>query len=483
MSVAESRRLRAAEAAVQHLRERICAAESGAWTPAFDFAVHFGDVVARGGFDAIVGNPPWVRLARLPADERRRLRERYAWMRDAGAGKPFGSQPDLAVAFVERSLGLLRDGGAFALVVPAKLFTAGYASAMRAGLLRDAQVRRLRDLSDSAVAHFAADVFPAVIVARRQALAPSMPMVRLDDGAGRSGVTTPSRLGAELDPRSEWPLLDAGAIDVLRRLEQCAERLSGAFATRMGVKTGANACFLDADVEGEATVGVVRGSDVRPMCAEASGTILYAHDRHDGAVWSESRLSSAERAWFVKHAERLGRRADAGVGDPAWTVFRSAPENLGHRVVWRDIGIRLDAAYVPPVADGGPVALNTTYCVAVRDARAGVRLAAWLCSTPVRFCAASRAERALSGYRRFMLRNVARVPMVRAVLEGDPVLDALSARLQLDPEDAAGWMALDRWVAGALGLSRGDLAVIRGEAVRLSLQSCELSAVVEALGR
>src|SRR2546425_12455485 len=39
--------------------------EGGA--PFFAFEAYFGDILARGGVDVIVGNPPWVRGERLPA--------------------------------------------------------------------------------------------------------------------------------------------------------------------------------------------------------------------------------------------------------------------------------------------------------------------------------------------------------------------------------------------------------------------------------
>src|SRR5439155_22177123 len=31
----------------------------------FSFDIHFAHVVARGGFDVVIGNPPWVRNSRL----------------------------------------------------------------------------------------------------------------------------------------------------------------------------------------------------------------------------------------------------------------------------------------------------------------------------------------------------------------------------------------------------------------------------------
>ncbi|MEP6687789.1 MAG: hypothetical protein ABJC36_05525, partial [Gemmatimonadales bacterium] len=100
--------------------------------PWFHYQSHFADVFAGGGFDIVAGNPPWLRAEEVPPEMRRRLEGRYRWWRGAGCG--FGHRPDLAVAFLERSVELAAPGGIVALLVPAKLATAGYATAARHAL-------------------------------------------------------------------------------------------------------------------------------------------------------------------------------------------------------------------------------------------------------------------------------------------------------------------------------------------------------------
>jgi hypothetical protein len=59
---AEATALRVRAATLRVERRRLA---GGSALP-FSFAVHFADVAARGGFDIILGNPPWVRLHRVP---------------------------------------------------------------------------------------------------------------------------------------------------------------------------------------------------------------------------------------------------------------------------------------------------------------------------------------------------------------------------------------------------------------------------------
>ncbi|MFT6396517.1 MAG: hypothetical protein ACJAYU_001260, partial [Bradymonadia bacterium] len=464
LSVAERRKHKGLLAAAEQAEGAVGAAERGELAASFDFNVAFADVVKRGGFDLVVGNPPWVRLSNVPPPERRRLQSVYRWMR-CESGSSFGVQPDLCVAFVEKSVRLLRPGGVLSLVVPGKLFTAGYGAGFRAGMRRDTTLLRLRDLATGEVVHFSADTFPAVIVARKGA-EPRI-AIRVDDGAGRSGVADVGDVAVDDVPGSPWPLLDSKSMEAYRVLSCSAPALKEQFVIRLGIKTGANSVFVDPPDGIGPVVRAVRGADIEPMRVAPSSTLLFAHGRESGLCHASIAAGTAE--YLEEHRARLERRADAKDSDPLWKVHRVYPESLGHRVVWRDIGQRLDAVYVPPVWEGGPAVLNSAYVVGVASSRQGIRLAAWLCSTPVRFTAAVSAERALGGYRRFMARNVGRVPVPDSVVHGSPELDEVARLLHSDPADSRAWRRLHAFACSVLGLDMSQRDAIGDHAERLSL--------------
>ena len=134
--------------------------------PFFAFESHFADHVARGGFDIVVGNPPWVRGERLPARVREALSVRYPSWRPIEA-RGFAHLPDLAVAFVERALELSAPAGVTALLVPAKLASSGYAEPLRRRLADGTGLDRIAPLEDEAAA-FGAAVYPlGLVVVRR----------------------------------------------------------------------------------------------------------------------------------------------------------------------------------------------------------------------------------------------------------------------------------------------------------------------------
>ncbi len=158
------------------LRSQIEALRGGAALP-FAFATHFGDVDDAGGFDLVLGNPPWVRPHAVPIVDRERLRRDFAvcrhgaWLRGATAGRSgpgFGTQVDMAAIFVERALTVARPHGIVALLLPAKLWRCLAGGGVRSLILDRASLLRIEDWSGARRA-FDAAVYPSLLVVRRVA--------------------------------------------------------------------------------------------------------------------------------------------------------------------------------------------------------------------------------------------------------------------------------------------------------------------------
>src|SRR5205807_9249674 len=138
----------------------------------FSFDIHFAHVIARGGFDIVVGNPPWVRNSRIEPRVKRMYAERFALFRGDGARAAAFHQPDLSIAFVERALSLAAPGGVMSLLVPSKLLNAGYAAGLRTHAMAKATIVAIDDWSSDAHRHFDADTFPLGITLAHRSGAP-----------------------------------------------------------------------------------------------------------------------------------------------------------------------------------------------------------------------------------------------------------------------------------------------------------------------
>ena len=399
--------------------------------PFFAFEVHCPDVMAAGGFDTIVGNPPWVRAERLPDGMRGVLRDRFSWWR-AGSDAGFKHLPDLAIAFLERAVELTAPGGALGLLLPSKLASAGYAERARAALIRDTSLAYIHRVPDRDAAAFGAAVYPLALVARKAEPTPQHP-IALDFERIR---TVPQEALAGPGP---WILLPQAAREALDRLRQAGPSLVSCASPALGVKTGADDVLLgtlreergasvvvrfrDGDVELERDMlrPALRGRDLAPFAARSSRVVFWPY-APDGTLRRAlpplaARYARARRA-------RLEARADCR-GAPYWALFRVHPSLGRWRVVWPDIarvptGVALDEV----ASDAIP--LNSCY-IAVADRQTVLAIAGMLNTTWARALLRAGADEARGGYRRYNARVAAALPLPAA---GPPraALAALSRR-------------------------------------------------------
>lgn len=110
---------------------------------AFDWQKEFPDIMQRGGFDFVIGNPPYERIQTMMDNAPQAVEFLKANYRSAAAGNF-----DIYVCFIERGLELLLPNGDLGYIVPHKFFQAEYGAALRK-LLSDGQhVRKVVSFGD-----------------------------------------------------------------------------------------------------------------------------------------------------------------------------------------------------------------------------------------------------------------------------------------------------------------------------------------------
>jgi hypothetical protein len=415
--------------------------------PWFHYQSHFPDIFAAGGFDLVVGNPPWLRAEEIPRAQRQRLADRYRWWR---GGSGFGNRPDLAVAFLERAFELVKPGGVVALLVPAKLATASYGTAARHALAATATLISLADLTHHPAAAFDATVYPLAVVARR-AMAPRMHGVHTSLETDKGEVIAQSRLRGG----GPWILAGGRARRVVASLGREHPVLRDRVACHLGLKTGSNALFLNPPITIESHLirHAIRGRDVAPFHAESRVRLLFTHGADGGPLPT---LPSAAAAHLAPHLETLRARADFAGGVP-WTLFRTRAATSRHRVVWADLSRNLAAAALTDRNDRGLIPLNTCYVAVVDSGAEAECLVSWLNCSWIRAAARLSAVPAASGFARFAGATIGALPLPPGVLR-DSQLEriAIAARAGTRVQDE-----LDDLTARHLGLSAPEQDALR----------------------
>jgi N-6 DNA Methylase len=425
--------LRAERRAARARRRTLLA---GAALP-FSFATHFADVAGAGGFDVVVGNPPWVRVHRIPRGARSALRRGFVTYRDAAwrsgaaashAGIGFAAQVDLAALFIERSLALTTPAGVVALLVPAKLWRSLAGGGVRSLLVSDHSLLSIEDWSNGP-ALFDAAVYPSLVVARRGKVPPSEALaeLRVTVHAQRVAATWgvhASELTLDASPGAPWLLLPPvarRAFDAVRAVgTPLGESRFG--PPLLGVKSGCNRAFIvhqrgdgyfaeagnRVEIEPDLLRPLIRGEHVTRWRIEEDGErVIWTHGANGLPL---DRLPPRAERWLRGWRRRLVARADARQAARWWSLFRTeaaAPNDA--RVVWADFGRAPTAALLE--AGDRAVPLNTCYVIRCTNRDDAIALVTLLNSPLAAAWLAALAEPARGGYRRYLGWTVALLPL------------------------------------------------------------------------
>jgi Eco57I restriction-modification methylase/TaqI-like C-terminal specificity domain len=103
-----------------------------------NFVDRFPDIMKKGGFDVIIGNPPYIRIQTLQETNPRAAEYLARHYQSASKGNY-----DIYVAFVERGLDLLGKEGRASWILPHKFFNAKYGQPLREKLSRGHHVSQI----------------------------------------------------------------------------------------------------------------------------------------------------------------------------------------------------------------------------------------------------------------------------------------------------------------------------------------------------
>ena len=211
----------------------------------FQWSTAFPQVAERGGFDIIVGNPPYVQIQSIDPEEKPYYRTTYKTAR--------GSY-DLYVLFIERALDLLRPGGYLGLITSGKFLRTSYGAQCCKLIHQLSTVREIVDLDGCPVFEEATNYPTAFILEKSKpqtgstfAYVPSRPLAQMPPSS-KSIATARSAFGRQemqtAIVRGYWPPPDADAQRVIDRLGTGSVPLADLADIFFGTHTGADDVFV-----------------------------------------------------------------------------------------------------------------------------------------------------------------------------------------------------------------------------------------------
>ncbi|MBC1191062.1 Eco57I restriction-modification methylase domain-containing protein [Microcystis aeruginosa CS-558/01A06] len=230
-------------ALLTHGSASVIASDKEAISKGFDWVVEFAEVLAEGGFDIQVANPPYVRQE-LIKDLKPTLKQVYP--------EVYTGTSDLYCFFYARALQLLKTGGMLAFISSNKWFRAKYGEKLREHIADTCQVRSITDFGDLPVFK-SATAYPMIFIANKeQGLNDSIIFTEVKslDDPYPDVSTLIRQQGNILNHQSlngkNWMLTDTSTVDSIKKMKASGitleEYVKGNFF--YGIKTGLSKVFF-----------------------------------------------------------------------------------------------------------------------------------------------------------------------------------------------------------------------------------------------
>lgn len=363
----------------------------------FDWDAAFPEVHERGGFDVVIGNPPYVKLQnfrKAHADVEAFIRHGRPEAHVKGYESARRGNFDLFVPFIEKGLDLLMPGGRLGYIAPNVWVMSEYGENLRDLVGRTQSLDRWLDFRSHQIFEEATIYTALQFFQRRDGGAADDAVVRVADApdgevgsdpwARRDSALPYGRLGFG----DRWLMLSGAERDLIDRLEARCTRLDDATVTSaifVGLQTSADSIYhlerkapgrylskasgtsakpKEVRIEDAIMHPLVSGSEAKRYAAPQTGTYIlfpYSPDA-DGRI----RLIPADEmerdyplawAYLRKHEEALRGRESGKFDDVGWHQF-GRTQNLDKQDTTKLVVPRLVASLKATVDLGGAFYLD-----------------------------------------------------------------------------------------------------------------------------
>ncbi|GCL43168.1 Eco57I restriction-modification methylase domain-containing protein [Dolichospermum planctonicum] len=215
----------------------------------FNWESEFSQVFADGGFDVVIGNPPYIRQELL-SPFKPYLQENY---------QTYDGVADIYIYFYEKGLNLLKPAGIISYIVTNKWLRSGYGESLRRFFCQSSVFEQIIDFGHAPIFEDA-DTFPCIIAARKSEVSntdnenksvlvcavprgelKNINLIQYVQNPENSFTIPWSRFSAHA-----WSLEPPAVDDLMRKIQRVGVPLKEFAGVKpyYGIKTGFNEAFL-----------------------------------------------------------------------------------------------------------------------------------------------------------------------------------------------------------------------------------------------
>ena len=272
----------------------------------------FAEIFAEGGFDIVLGNPPYVAMG-LFKDLKSYLKKRYQVVAD---------RADLSAYFFERGIKSLKPGGRLGYISTSTFFKTGSGQPLRTYLSQNTEIEAIVDFGDIQIFEGVATL-PMILTCRRKApkiehsvkfwALPELPkedfQAAFDDGA---------KPFPQVGLQSGLWELESGALQRLReKIKFGKQSLKEVYGSPLyGIKTGLNEAFVISANDKEALCAkdpkstdllkpLLEGKDIKRWRSESRGKWLIYIPKNKVEIGNYPAIAD----WLMPFKAQLEKRA------------------------------------------------------------------------------------------------------------------------------------------------------------------------------
>ena len=318
----------------------------------FDWSEGFPGVMKAGGFDVVIGNPPYIRIQAMKEwapVEVEFYKKRYKTAKKGNY--------DIYVVFVEKGMSVLRKGGLLGFILPHKFFNAKYGESLRRMLSEGRHLRSIVHFGHQQVFRGATTYTCLLFLSRTQSKQFHFAKIDDLDEWRLSGTATEGDIPAKVATSGEWNFCVGEGAELFKKLRKIPHTLKDSARIFQGLVTGADKIFIlddPMDIEDELLHPYLKTDKLTPYDFPSTKKwILFPYDLvNDKAslIPAKDFIDRYPRAWkYLKSNEQALRGRERGKWNhDQWYAFGRS-QNLtqmeGEKLIIQVMALRPTVIY------------------------------------------------------------------------------------------------------------------------------------------
>ena len=282
---------------------------------AFNWQEQFPKVFEKGGFDVVIGNPPYVRVQQLDYETIDFLKSIY---------KTALKRIDMSLCFIEKSKELIKSNGIVSFITSNQFLTTEYGQAMRKFLLEDYFLTKCVDFGDLKIFEDAmtyVSIFSFTNIPQK-----SFDYCRVKEIKDAENGKYDNFHKIVLSDLTEdnWNLQNYSMSKIFQRVFENDKTIEDLGNAWYGIVTGADSVFIfdredyeKTEIEKDLFLPLLRAQSCgKYYCEKAEKYVLYPYKYEDGetVLLSQDEIENKyPNGWkyFLEHKEELESRKDS----------------------------------------------------------------------------------------------------------------------------------------------------------------------------